>query len=173
MNQTPNGHRWSDVRHRAALATEYMLEHGLAQKRSDSATLREVAAQYDIGYSSLMRVVAIALRSPILLEKIKQGQISIAQASREAGFIEYATVRLTGKGGFYGKGDKFWEALFPIKQYLRAQQANGFKFTNLPPKEATRRLQHLNELAEMLEQARVDIAERAISTSLKAPREGT
>jgi hypothetical protein len=102
---------------------------------------------------------------------VKNGQLSVAEASRQTGFVEYRLgVHDAPSGMFFGKGDKFWEAIGPLSSYLRGWEARGFEFKHLAPKEAARRLKKVEQVEALLAKAKEDIVARADSTKLVVRR---
>lgn len=103
------------------------------------------------------------------LEPVLSGEIPILDAAREIGLVgERHTIAL---GVGYGKGDKFDESTQPLRRYLTAWKRKNFEFRHVNPKEAARRLQIIDQLAEDLRSARTDIERRSHAATLSAPPE--
>ena len=102
-------------------------------------------------------------------ERVLAGEQDVFDAGRALGIVSERRKIALGTG--FGKGDKFDEATQPLKRYLEAWKRKDYEFKHLNPKEAERRLQVLDKLAEELRAARVDIEKRSHSATLSAPPE--
>jgi hypothetical protein len=132
------------------------------------AELREVAALTGAGWSSVERLAAIQKRNPSIVEQVRApGTLSVAEASRAAGFIEYDSAPIPGTSGeMFGKGDKFREATEPLIRYLNGWRGRGFEFRHVNYKEATQRVKTIDRLIEGLTEARRDLETRSVKPSL-------
>lgn len=152
---------------RAALAAEKIM----AEKKGPYSReqLVKLGKEFGVGRSSISRVIGTIKRRPDLLKQIKDGSVSIAQACRQAGYIEYRLgSRIVPEDVHvqFGKSDKFWESIGPFSIYLKAWSRRDFAFTHLSPKEAARRRKKIESIIEMLEKASDDLAVRSDSTRL-------
>lgn len=159
-----------------AEARERQREHGgtapgrMADTSSDNGRSDEKAAELvGIGRSAVAYAKAIQNKKPEVIDRLRSGELTIARASREAGF------EAMGQGGnghhqpisddepsvHYGKGDKWREASIPLKRYLAAWRGRGFEFRHIAPREATKRLATIDELIQGLTEARADIERRS------------
>lgn len=100
---------------------------------------------------------------PDLVEKMHTGEITYAEASRQAGYKE-SDFRA---GKTFGKGDKWDEVIVPLTRYLRGQKSRKFLYTNVNYREAQRRLKLIDEIVPMLLEARKDLESRSERASLR------
>ena len=128
--------------------------------------LQEVAAIVGVGWSSLERLVAIQKRRPDLIEALREGKVTLAEASRRAGFIEYDSPIPGSEYANFGRGDQFKESTEPLVRYLRAWRGRDFQFRHVNPKEAKKRVQTIDRLIEGLTAARNDLEGRTVKSQL-------
>lgn len=148
----------------------------IRNRKKDGQSATQVASLLGIGHSTLFAAKAIARKRPDLLPKMRSGEIpTVAEAAREAGFVEMAqggrighvTVKDSkGKTPNYGKGDKWVEASTPLRRYLAGQKTRNFEFRNVNPREAARRLKVIAELEEGLAAVRADLEQRSQKATL-------
>lgn len=144
----------------------------------------KAAKTVGIGRTSVETAIAIQKRDPAIIERMRSGELNVAQAARAVG--------LFGLGGgsghlsagekdalgrypprtYYGKGDKWKEAAGPLLRYLTAWERKGYEFRHVNPKEARRRLALISELQEKLDAAKVDLEQRAHSATLTIRQKG-
>ena len=103
------------------------------------------------------------------LEPVLRGDKQLLDQGRAAGFV--TDKRALALGTNFGAGDKFDEALTPIKRYLAAWKRKGYEFRHLNPKEASRRLSLIDSVIEELEATRPDLTRRSKMATLSAPPE--
>ena len=103
------------------------------------------------------------------LEPVLGGEKDILQAGREAGLV--SEKRGLALGTNFGAGDKFDDAIQPIKRYLAAWKRKGYEFRHVNPKEASRRVSLIDSLIEELQAAKLDLQKRAVTATLSAPPE--
>ena len=103
------------------------------------------------------------------LEPVLRGDKDLLDAGRAAGFV--TDKRALALGTNYGAGDKFDEAITPIKRYLAAWKRKGYEFRHLNPKEASRRLSLIDSVSEELEAMRPELTRRSKQATLSAPPE--
>lgn len=103
------------------------------------------------------------------LEPVLSGEKEVFEAARSLGLA--GDKRNIALGKSYGAGDKFDEALLPIKRYLAAWKRKGYLFRHINPKEAQRRLLLIDQLVEELLAARPDLERRSVTATLSAPPE--
>lgn len=134
-----------------------------------------------VGRSTIAAVKAIQKRDPEVVERMRSGEIkTVAAGAREAGYesmaqnasrvLEHVTTDAAGRAQptvMYGRGDKFHESVEPIRRYLAAWRNRGFEFIHVPPKEARKRLAALEEIAEGIERARIDLESRCETARLR------
>lgn len=123
--------------------------------------VKEVATLTGSGWSSVERLAAIQKRNAALVDQVRRGTLSISQASRDAGFVEYDHAPIPGISDYFGKGDKFRDATEPLLRYLNGWRTRDFEFRHVNPKEAGQRLKRIDLLLEGLQEARRDLADRA------------
>lgn len=100
---------------------------------------------------------------------VLRGEKDVLDAGRETGLVSEKRGVALGKS--YGHGDKFDEAIQPIKRYLAAWKRKGYEFRHINPREAERRLLLLDSVIAELQAARPDLEKRAVSLTYKAPPE--
>lgn len=125
----------------------------------------ELAAEmFGVGHMQVKRAAAVRKASPEMFEQIKQGGITVGAA--------YAQLSPPKKRKhpvrFYGKGDKWKEAVLPLRKYLAAAEKRGYQFTLVNPKEAAARVVTIDALVAALLEARADLEPRSQSASLTA-----
>jgi hypothetical protein len=157
----------TDAGERAARAVDYLLSIGKPPFSTDIK--KSTAKLFGSSLSSVERILAIRLRNDILFERVKNGEIGIADASRKAGFIEYSGQHPAPSVLIFGKGDKFWEAVSPLHSYLKGWKRKSYKFSHLPPREARLRIKRIDQLIAMLEEAKEDLTVRSDKTLLATP----
>lgn len=137
-----------------------------------------------VGRSTVAVAKAIHGRAPEVIERMRSGEIpTVAAAGRAVGFTSANGGSQRGgrpglvPGGvasdgkempavYYGKGDKFDEAVEPMRRYVRAWAKRDFEFSHVPPKEARRRLSILEDIAHSVEQIRRDLDGRSETARL-------
>lgn len=139
---------------------------------------REVADMLGIRSSSLNVVRPRLIKRPDVTEKLLSGEITnLHDAQRAVGMkirsklTEGAESKVTGVKGYYGQGDKFDEAVEPLRRYLAAWKRREFKFPHVPPRAAQKRIAVLDEVVLDLMQARADLETRSHVATLRAPYE--
>lgn len=153
------------VGEKAAAAAEYLL--GVSPGPFSKTMIRAAAELFQASTASTYRMLGIHTRSKKLFTAVKNGEMTISEASRKAGYIEYNLGRnAPSKGIYFGKGDKFWQAIGPIHSYLSGWESRNYEFTNVAVKEAARRLAKIEQIIPMLEKARDDLVVRSEKTSL-------
>lgn len=149
---------------------------GRPQSETGKAAARAALA-VGVGRTSVETAIAIQKRDKSIIERLRSGELNIAQAARAVGFY---TGPGLGRGDgtardsagrsmpatYYGKGDKWKEAIGPVLRYLNAWEKRGFEFRHVAPKEARRRLALIEELEKKLDAARADLEQRAHSATL-------
>lgn len=117
-----------------------------------------------VGRSTVAAAKAIQKRDPEIVNEMKAGTLTVAEASRRAGFEKLAQAQPPISDDLptihYGKGDKFRESTEPLRRYLKAWAGRDYEFRHVNPREATKRLAVLNELSDGIEAARADLATR-------------
>lgn len=153
---------------RAALAAEWLIAQQPGPYTRQQ--MKEAGDKFGTGRSSVSRMIGIGKRSKEVFAKIKSEGMTISEGSRQAGFIEYGRKGRpdlpVGNAIVFGKGDKFWEAIAPLGNYLRAWEKREYEFSHVPPKEAARRLKRLEEILAQMEAAKADLINRADNTRL-------
>lgn len=156
-----NGHVELTTGQKAMLAID-LIEHGM--------TFDQARDQAHVGHRAIEKARGVLRRRPDLGLPLRTGEISLDRALAEAGFQTKDTnLKL---GNTFGKGDKWPEASIPLLRYLQGWQARNFEFKHLNPREARKRLERIELLEALLDQAKVDLEQRAVRGSLSAPREG-
>ena len=134
----------------------------------------KAAAMVGIGRSSVATAKAIQNRddSGAVVQAMRSGEVNVQQAAREVGLKtsgQSSTILDSGertahghaKPVYFGKGDKWLEATQPLARYLKAFEKRDYEFSHVNPREATKRLQVIDELIESLQAARVDLETRS------------
>lgn len=148
----------------------------------------DAAKAVNVGRSAVEAAVAIQKRDPKVVERMKKGELNVAQAARAVGLIsrgyssssERTEVRdqspdALGRHAptvYYGKGDKWRESIGPILRYLGAWEKKGYEFRHVNPKEAQRRIKMIDELKGKLDMVRADLEQRShvASTNISSIR---
>lgn len=68
---------------------------------------------------------------------------------------------------YYGKGDKYAESITPVTRYFQAWRKRDFRFSHLNPREASKRLRQLDQLAADIDAARDDLKQRATPARMR------
>jgi ParB-like chromosome segregation protein Spo0J len=143
---------------------------------SDAGRSDEKAAELvGVGRSTVAAAKAIQKRDPEIVNRMRAGDLNVAQAAREAGFEGMAQgggMRVLDGGAkdsggrvvpiYYGKGDKWKEATEPLARYLAAQEKKGWYFGHCNPREAAKRVQTIDALIDGLRAARADLEPRSV-----------
>jgi hypothetical protein len=117
-------------------------------------------------------------KRPDVIEKIMSGEItSHHDVPRAVGMKlrsrldEGAESTAKRTNSYYGKGDKFDEALEPLLRYLAAWRKREFKYSHVPPRAAQKRIAVLDEVVTDLVNAREDLKTRSHVATLGVPSE--
>lgn len=150
---------------RAAHGAEWLaIQHDAPYNEKE---VTEAAERFRSSPTSVYRMLGVYQRSKDIFRKVESGELSMAEGSRQAGFIEYGIGKNNVPTGMsFGKGDKFWAAIAPISNYLRGWGSRKFEFTHVPPKEAARRVKKIDDTIAQLERAKADLVERAVDQRL-------
>lgn len=155
----------------------------LTHKYEYRKAAKKAADAVNVGRSSVEAAIAIQKRDPHVIERMRAGELNVAQAAREVGLIGRGygggrpqTAGISNKKDkagrnlpfiVYGKGDKWNEVIGPLIRYLSAWEKRGYEYTHLNPKEARRRLVLIEEIQFKLTAARLDLEQRAHQASLR------
>lgn len=133
-----------------------------------------------VGRSTVANAKAIQQRDETgeVVDAMRAGDLNVAQAARAVGFdrrgsgenvIENGDRDKAGKSKpvYYGKGDKFNDAILPASRYFRAWRTRDFRFSHVNYTEARKRLAILEELAADIEAARADLTQRSNPAKLR------
>lgn len=165
-------------------ARERQASHGAAPGKpaqntpSDPGRSDEKAAELvGVGRSTVAAAKAIQQRDETgeIVDGMRSGDLNVAQASRAAGFTGMAQgtssrVRLNGEKDaigklqpsiYFGKGDKWNESTEPLRRYLTAHRKRGFDFAHVNNREATKRIQTIDQLLDGLTAARAGLEQRS------------
>lgn len=111
-----------------------------------------------------------------MLRRVMDGEFdTVLDIERAMGFKKRSTIAEGRKSQenkdslYFGKGDKFDEATEPLARYLRGWENRGFAFTHVNPREASRRLQRIDEVTTGLAKAREDLERRSHVARLSTP----
>lgn len=175
-------HLEAEARERQIASLKQGNEQPVSPETDERGRSDEKAADMlGVGRTTVAYAKAINNRAPDVIDRMRSGEIkSVAAAAREAGFEGMAQ---NGRGGgrvggtedaagrlqpqiVYGKGDKFDEAIEPLRRYLAAWARRDFEFTHVNPKEARRRLLVLDRLSDSVERTRLDLESRSESARL-------
>ena len=140
----------------------------------------QAAELVGLGKTSVESAIAIQKRDPEVVERMRAGDLNISQAARVVGLEgrgQSSGKRRTQESGerdslgrnrpiYYGKGDRWKEAMTPIIRYLTAWEKRGFEYRHVNPKEARRRLALIEEVQQKLDAAKADLEQRAHSATL-------
>jgi hypothetical protein len=161
----PKGSDLGQQGHSAGLAADSGdLISGPKEPKVEGRSAELAAEMFGVGHMQVKRAVAVRKASPEMFEQIKQGGITVGAA--------YAQLSPPKKRKhsvrFYGKGDKWKEAVLPLRRYLGAAEKRGYQFTLVNPKEAAARVVTIDNLVAALLEARADLEPRSQSASLTA-----
>jgi hypothetical protein len=142
----------------------------------DYGHLKDLYAQgaaVGIGKSAVEIMKASLTRAPYIRPRVVEGRLTTMHAvGRAAGLPSIVNRAESSRLGFgeekayYGKGDKFNDAVFPLRRYLTVWEKKQFEYAHVPPKEARRRVEIIDGLIRDLEAARVDLAQRSHEATL-------
>ena len=139
---------------------------------------RAVANMLGIRHSGVLQVRPRLHKRPDVIEKIMSGEITtLHDVQRAVGMKlrsrldEGAESSAKLSNSYYGKGDKFDEALEPLLRYLAAWRKREFKYPHVPPRAAQKRIAVLDEVVADLVNAREDLETRSHVATLRAPSE--
>lgn len=123
--------------------------------RAEGMTYEEAARLYDVGVTTIKRAYAVWRRSPDVASEVRRAKISLAEGERRSGMVgvrSFSGARLT-------HGDKWATVMEAARIYVR-HWANR-QFTNVNPREASRRLLVVREMIEGLRKIEEDLAARS------------
>lgn len=132
--------------------------------------IAQAARLMEIGNSTVDRARLLAQKRPDLLSRMKAGEFkTLNHALRQAGFTTRG-MHVGGKAVMYGRGDRWNDAIRPIRMYLTGWKRKGFEFRHINPKEARKRLREIAVLEEQLAAVKADLEARSVKaqTSFKA-----
>lgn len=125
-----------------------------------------------VGRSTVATAKAIQKREPELVNRLRSGDLNVAQAAREAGFekLGNANPPISDEIApvYYGKGDKWRESTEPLRRYLAAWRKRDYTFAHVAPREARKRLDTIDNLIAELQTARLDLEQRSHTYRLSA-----
>lgn len=140
---------------------------GLDLVRETGCSEQEAAEQIGVAAGAIQRLRGILARRPDLEQLIRDGEMTVYQAMKLAG---YRNKEFRGEAKLDwqpGRGDKWDEVCRIALIYLRAQREKGMSFAHVPPKDAKQRLEEINEIVGLLEQMRSDLEPRSHRATLK------
>lgn len=89
----------------------------------------------------------------------------------KARISEGATSNAKPNSKYYGKGDRFEDALLPLQRYLTAHEKRGFKYPHVAPRAAQKRIAVLDKVIADLVLVKEDLESRSHVATLRAPSE--
>lgn len=149
--------------------------------RTTGKTSEKAAEILGVGISAVETAISISKRDPKVIERMRTGELNVAQAAREVGLtgrgyssrtpLEHVGTDGSGRNVpvYFGKGDKWKEAVGPLIRYLTGWEKRGYEFKHINAKEAKRRLALIEELKAKLNAAEEDLKQRAHQASLRVP----
>lgn len=147
------------------------------RKRQDrtQTSASKAAELVGVGRSTVEAAKAIEKRSPELVEKMRNGEISVARAAELAGYERLAqtahkgqrlkVVDENGKVPVYGKGDRWNDVATPLRRYIGGWETRNFEFRHINPREARKRLKVIEEIEQGLQAIRDDLEPRAVKAA--------
>jgi hypothetical protein len=147
----------------ASISPYYRLAPGSTDVRIRAAT--------GVGLRSA-RTIAWLVENEKMTPEILNGIKSSSAAANEAGYMYGG--KKTRKQGLrpkkysWTKGDHFDEVFVPLRKYLNGWRRRDFKFTHVNPKEATYRIEFLQDIRRDIDAALEDLEPRSV-----APRHTT
>lgn len=135
----------------------------------------KAAALVGVGRTAVATAKAIQRRDETgeVIDSMRAGDRNIAQAAREVGLearghsdsaaLDNGNRTAAGHVApvYFGKGDKWAEASQPLRRYLAAWEKRGYRFGHVNWKEASKRVQLIDELIDGLTEARQDLETRS------------
>ena len=152
-------------RSRPKLATELLQAIPRAPQSAERA-----AAAVNLGGTTVRLAAKIVESSPELARELRDGKRTVNSAGVELGIIDRHPRPHPSRSAtpVFGKGDKFDEAVKPLRSYLAAWRRRDFAFRHVNPSQARRRLAVIDELIAGLEAARQDLQPRSRRATLSA-----
>lgn len=106
-------------------------------------------------------------KRPELEAQIANGELTLNAAQIAAGYRQHKPV--AGQRVYFGKGDKWVDVANAMLQYLQGWKTRDYKFTHVPPKEAERRVQAIDDMIAELHEARADLEARSVKATSSMP----
>lgn len=137
--------------------------------RSDA----KAAEMVGVGRTAVATAKAVAKRNPAVLDAMRSGDLTVAEARRKVGLTVGAHAPITDGAPrvAFGKGDKWREASEPLARYLARFKKRGYDFPHVAPNEARKRLATIERLIAELMEARSGLEPRSHNYRLTAGRE--
>lgn len=139
---------------------------------------RVVAKLVNAGWSRIGVVRPRMLKRPDIVERAVAGEFnSLHDIQRALGMkvrstlAEGADSQAKLKQSYYGKGDKFDEAIEPLLRYLAAHEKRGFQYPHVAPRAAHKRVAVLDKVIADLGHVKEDLESRSHVATLSAPFE--
>jgi hypothetical protein len=137
---------------------------GIDLERHQGISEEEAAQIVGLPKDTLQRIRLAVNKRPDLEPLLRNGTITIYQAQKMAGYREGPFRNYKGEGtiGWQpARGDQWEEVAHIALLYLRAQKGRGMQFPHVPPADAKRRLRQLDEMIQLLTEARDDLEPRS------------
>lgn len=114
----------------------------------------------------IQAVAATLARVPEMEGGLDSGEVTLNAAQVAAGFRQHKPVA----GRAFGKGDKWLEVANALMQYLAGWKVRDYKLTHVPPREAEKRVQVIDEMIEGLQHIRADLVQRSVRATSALPK---
>lgn len=163
----------ADARERQRTARPGVRGGSLLPESAEAIDSHEKAADLvGVGRSTVAKAKAIQNRDEggDVVDQLRAGDLNVEQGLRAVGLSgTRGDVLDDGKAKpvYYGKGDKFKEAILPSVRYFRAWEKRDYRFSHLNPREARKRVAVLDELEALITAARRDLEQRAAIARLR------
>lgn len=124
----------------------------------------EAAELVGVSPTTLKRAAQVQEAAPELVDQIKAGDLTVNTALRDIGLRsdQPAEDQIT----YFGKGDKFHDALTPALRYVSAWEKRGYRYGHVNWKEAKKRVEMIDKLIDGLTGCRYDLESRSHKAKL-------
>lgn len=123
--------------------------------RAEGISHEEASERFGVGITGIKRALAIWRRSHDVASQVRQGNISLAEGERRVGMVGVRSF----SGARLRHGDKWATVMEAARVYVKHWADRPF--TNINPKEASRRLKVVREMIEGLRKIEEDLVIRS------------
>ena len=133
----------------------------------------EIAARAGVSKTVVQVVRAAVRRDPRVVARIQSGELAtttgVGYAAGLPSIVNRPDAKVVPTTDFR-HGDKFNEAVTPLRRYLATWERRGFELPHVNPREARRRLDALSSLKQDIERMAEELERRAHTASLTHDR---